>query len=54
MNFNEFLEKAKTYDVTLKVLWVLETLKYPLLNTLKVLAPLKVFISGRFKNSHHP
>ena len=39
---NEFSEKTKTYDVTLKVLWVLAPLKSPLINTLNLLEALKL------------
>ena len=39
---NEFSEKTKTYDVTLKVLWVLAPVKSPLINTLNVLEALKL------------
>ena len=54
MNFDEIFGKTKTYDVTLKVLFVPAPLKNPPINTLYVLAPLRVFISGLFKISHHP
>ena len=53
-NFNEFFEKIRTYDVTLKVAWALALLKSPLINNLKVQASLRVFVSGIFKVSHHP
>ena len=43
-----------TYDVTLKVLFVLAPLKRPLINTLKILAPLRLFITGFFEVSHQP
>ena len=43
--FNKFFEKTMTYNVTLKVLWMLAPLRSPLINTLKTLAPLRVFIS---------
>ena len=39
---NKFSEKTKTYDVTLKVLWVLAPLKSPLINTLNLLEALKL------------
>ena len=48
-NVNEFFEKIKTYDVTLKVLWVLAPLRSPLINTPKAVTPSRVFISGLFK-----
>ena len=48
-NVHEFFEKTKTCDVTLKVLWVLARLRCPLINTPKVVTPLRVFISGLFK-----
>ena len=42
---NKFFENTMTYNVTLKVLWMLAPLISPLINTLKTLAPLRVFIS---------
>ena len=40
-------------QLTLKVFWMLAHTKSFLINTLKVLAPLRVFISRIFKVSHY-